>query len=480
MPGPAAKRTDWPIAAALFVFTFILRMPFRTTLLYAWDSVLYTRAISHFDITIDQPQPPGHIFFVGIIWIVNHVFGDPNSAMVWVSIFFSAASVSALYLLGRKMFGRRAGIVAALLLATSLSFWGYSEAAYPYTLLAFLSIALAGAIYRVWEGSATWLMPAGLLLGLASGFRQDLLPFMLPLLAAAAWDKGWRRQLGAAALLVAGTAAWYIPSALLSGGFAAYQEASSRQSDYLIRYFSVFGRGAGGLVTNTHTLGRFLLYGLTAAAALLPVLAMAVFRKRTRRVMRDRRLVFLLVWIAPSVIFYALIHIGEFGYVFSFLPALLLLLSWSLELWAGRRVWALAGPVVAANLLLFLVMTPPLSANRLAAHDDILRSKIATIEENFNPDTTLIVSVYDFQQVRYYLPGFRSWTFDPSVERKPAAALPPEVETVIIFDDYMRPDKDAALRLPLDREQTLMYLKRGSARSLRVDWDRRKICLEDE
>lgn len=506
MPAPAGKRTDWIITAGLFALTFLSRIPFRTTMLYAWDSVLYTRAIAHFDVTIDQPQPPGHIFYVGIVWLVNQAISDANSAMVWISIFFSAAAVAALFWLGNRMFSRGTGLVAALLLATSLSFWAYGEAAYPYTLLAFLSVVLAGVFWRLWQGSGNWLMPAGLLLGLASGFRQDLLPFMLPLLVVSAWNKGWRRQAGAALLLAAGAAAWYIPSALLSGGFGPYQAASSRQTDYLLTYFSVFGRGAAGLWTNTSALGRFLLFGMAGAAALVLILAVVLAKPRTRRLLRDRRLAFLLVWLAPSVLFYAFIHVGEYGYVFSFLPALLLLLAWTLQVWAEERsadsgpaaagasadsgpaaaskaarlTWTVAAPLLFLNLLLFLVLTPPLSANRLAARDDILRSKIATIEQNFNPATTLIVSVFDYQQARYYLPGFRNWTFDPSVEKHPAAALAPGIENVIVFEEYLSPGDPGAMKLPLDRDQTLFYLRRGADAAVRIDWDQRKVYLEHE
>ena len=246
-----------------------------------------------------------------------------------------------------------------------------------------------------------------------------------------------------------------------------------------ITYFSIFGRGAAGLWTNTSALGRFVFFGLAAALVLFLVLAVAAARGTTRGFFRDRRLLFLLIWMAPSILFYAFIHVGEYGYVFSFLPPLLLLLCRPLVLLNAKRRRALAAALVAANLLLFLVLTPPLSANRLAARDDILRSKVDTIAADFRPDSTLIISVFDYQQVRYYLPQFRSWTFDPSVERQPALALAPGIQDVIIFDNYLSPADPAALKLQLDREQTLDDLKRGSAATVRIDWDQRKVYLDE-
>lgn len=491
MPGKKWNRVDWLITAALFLGTFFLRIPFRTTMLYAWDSVLYTRAIERFDITIEQPQPPGHIFYVGLVRLVNGVLGDPNAAMVWISIFSAAAAAAALYWLGRTMFGRDVGLVASLLLATSLSFWSQSEVALPYTLLGFLSIAVAGMIYLAWRGGGGWVLPSALALGLASGFRQDLLPFLLPLLAVASWNKGRWRLAGAVLMLAAGITAWYIPSALLSGGFGPYRQASAAQSDYLITWFSVFGRGGAALATNSYTLLRFLVYALSAALLLVPVFMLLLFSSRKRRLLADRRLLFLAVWMAPSVLFYIFIHIGEFGYVFSFLPALLLLLAWGLQSMTRqvrKIVWACVIPLLIVNLLMFLILSPPLSANRLAAHDDILRSKIETIRENFNPETTLIISVFDYQQASYYLPGFHQWNFDPSVDNKPATALPEGVDRVVIFEEYLAAaDAGNTLTLPLDRDQTLVYMEAAGQnmeaagrKSVRVDWDARKVYLGKE
>src|SRR5680860_1229789 len=57
-----------------------------------------------------------------------------------------------LYFLGRIMFDRNVALVAALLLATSLSFWLQSEVAYPYTLLGCLSRDAETAEQGVWIG----------------------------------------------------------------------------------------------------------------------------------------------------------------------------------------------------------------------------------------------------------------------------------------------------------------------------------------
>jgi len=57
------------IAGALFALTLATRVPFASAQLWAWDSVLYARAIEdgfHVDYATatQRPHPPGYIFYV--------------------------------------------------------------------------------------------------------------------------------------------------------------------------------------------------------------------------------------------------------------------------------------------------------------------------------------------------------------------------------------------------------------------------------
>jgi hypothetical protein len=139
----------------------------------------------------------------------------------------------------------------------------------------------------------------------------------------------------------------------------------------------------------------------------------------------------------------------------------------------------LAAGMVALNLLLFLVLSPPMSADRLAARDNILRSRVETIRNNFNPADTLIVAVYDEQQVDYYLPGYEHFGFDPLVSERVTQDLGPGVKRIVIFEDYLEPAEVIAsgcLQLALD--QTLQYLDRQPGQSkVVIDWGKKKVAL---
>lgn len=487
--GAAWARTDWLIAAALLVGTILSRVPFRSSFFYAWDSVLYTRALDDFDVTLHQPQPPGHIFYVGLIKMANALIGDPNAAMVWVSILAAAGAVVALYALGRRMFGRGVGLAAALMLATSLSFWAYSEVAYPYTLLALLSVAIAGLVYRTWEGDSRYVLPAALALGLASGFRQDLLAFMLLLFVIGFYREPLRRRLGAVALVAGGVAAWYIPSFLLSGGLAAYREASAAQTGYLLEHSSVFGGGLDALLFNLHDFSRFTVYALAAATPLFVYFLVRLAFPRGWPLLKDRRLLFIAAWTVPAILFYLVIHVGEYGYVFFILPGALLLAAWGARIFAravlaGRAAGgfaALIGAAVLVNLLFFLVLEPPLSANRLAARDDILGARLQAIRENFDPGSTLVVSVFDYQQANWYLPEYHHQRFDPTVAEQDEAGIPEGVRRVVIFEGYLNPAGDAEWgEVPLVHQQELRYFDNSGMDAIVFDWDRRDLTLIDK
>ena len=245
-------------AAVLFALALGMRLPYQTNTLYHWDSVLYARALAAFDVSESQPHPPGYLFYVGAARLAQLALGDANASLVAVSLLGGALAVLLTYVVGRQLFGRGAGIAAALLLATAPPFWLYSGVAYPYTVLASGSLALAGLTVAYWRGRWRHPLWLGLLYGLAGGFRTDLLLFLAPLLAAAHLVC-WRRDRRLGTLLAPlpgaalGTLAWLVPTAGLSQGWAVYGPLLWHQGAY-VEAATRSGRTAGG--PSSRTAGR--------------------------------------------------------------------------------------------------------------------------------------------------------------------------------------------------------------------------------
>ncbi|MCC6626541.1 MAG: glycosyltransferase family 39 protein [Chloroflexi bacterium] len=452
---------DGVVALALAAGSLLAHWPLWTTMLYAWDSVLYAQALDHFDVGQHRPQPPGYLFYVLAARLVRDLTGlPPNDAYVVVSHVAAAATVGVLYLAGCDLFDRPVGLVAALLAATSVAFSIYSAVAYPYTVLALGSTLLGWLCWRVADGRApAWL--AGLTLGLLSGFRQDLLLFLGPLALVSVGVRAPRRLLAAALAGAVGVLAWFVPSSILSGGVPAYLTALTAQSQRIERDTSVTSHGLAGLIANVRSVARYSLNTLSLAA--LPAGLYAAVALLTPAGRRDRRAWHLALWAGPAALFYSVIHIGDIGYVFSLMPAawlaaaagLALAARWLATLLAGpdaRRAPALALALLAAlpiavNIGWLAFSAQPLSAAWLRCRDRQWAEAVTHVRATYTPATTVLLTSGHYQQVRYELPEYPVWFQDPLKEPVMRRDVPPGTTAVVIVDWLLETAPHARRRL---------------------------------
>src|SRR5688572_4877784 len=100
------------VAAAVFAWTLATRLPFASAQLWAWDSVLYARALEngfHVDyVTASQrPHPPGYLLYVGAAAFARQFTVDSNSALVLISMLASSLAATALFLFARRFASNR-------------------------------------------------------------------------------------------------------------------------------------------------------------------------------------------------------------------------------------------------------------------------------------------------------------------------------------------------------------------------------------
>src|SRR5215212_4478338 len=98
----------------------------------------------------------------------------------------------------------------------------------------------------------------------------------------------------------------------LSGGWAAYQSATGGYYAYFIQTTSGAGKLLLGLLENTRALVGFLYNGL--GLALLPMVYFLGRYFAPSRLVGDWRARFVLLWLAPALVFYVTVHIGNPGY----------------------------------------------------------------------------------------------------------------------------------------------------------------------
>jgi hypothetical protein len=430
--------SDRAVAAILAAVVLVARVPFAAHALWAWDSVLYARALENGfhvggDLPDQRPHPPGYLFYVGAAAAARLVTRDSNAALVVISVLASALTAAAVYLLCRRYAGRALAIVIALGAASAPLVWTYGEVAMPYAVLGLLSIVLAASL----RDARTWAWPAPLAvsaaLGLAAGFRQDLLLLLGPLwfwmLAARSWRE---RALSVVALGIAALA-WFGPTASLSDGPAAYLASLGGQAARVSELSPAAGSDA--LLGNTLLTMYALWWGLLGFAVLLA--AALVARLRAPRFSEDAA--FFALWLVPAALVYVAVHIGDPGYLMSVLPGMYVACAALLAPVAAaapRAVAGLAALLVALNIGVFVVTDAPFSARAIARHDSTLELRVAFIRGRFTPAATTILAQSEYLTARYYLPEYRVLFFgdQPQVlsrAAKEVAVTPPT--TLVVF-----------------------------------------------
>jgi Protein of unknown function (DUF2723) len=426
--GRAARHVDVTLALGLAVVTLLSRWPSRARMLYNRDAVQFALALHEFDIAKHQPHPPGYLLYVALGRLLNASLADPTLAYVALAMLFSAGSTFVLYWLARRIYDRVTAVIAASLLAVSPLFWFYGSVGLTYAGEAFAASLVAWFAYRALSGHVPSLYWGALALGLTGGMRQSVLVLLLPLWLGSALIgvPARRRQLIAGGILLASVLAWLLPMLWLTGGAAAYVGASTQLYGSVLLPTSVLG----GSLEITLAQVRYLLESTLVGLGPLGLVAL-ILPAYSRRVGWHRPEWFLLGWMVPPIIFYMLIHFGQAGYVLTFLPALVILLSrvlaWAVAAGSERLRrpnwrWALTTATLLPLVLIntgFFVSARPMprefdkragdswvwrardefhdwimsrTAAALREHEAVIRTYVETIRAVYDPGDTALVT----------------------------------------------------------------------------------------
>ena len=406
------------IALGLFLLTILTRLPFQSQYLYHWDSVNMAFGIRQFDVMNGAPQFPGYIVYIALAQFVNLFTGDEQTTMLLISIVSSALAVTTIFYLGRDMFNAAVGLIAAVFTLTSPLVWFYSEIALPHAMDLFAVTLSVWLLYRIMTGEHRGLWLSAVFLALVGGFRQQNLLFLGPLILFALYPLGVVRIILFAAVGFVTTLFWFIPLMIFSGGFGPYMAGSSSFSAAFWDTTSLL-HGAG-LVGLRRDLIKLIPYTLFAwSLAIVPALIYwpLQFPKAWRGWLTSRKAWFMLLWVGPTLAFYIIIHMGQQGLVFVFLPALILMSAAGLYRLLADRPQLLAISTAIIGLVgagIFIIApTYPLGESgpklltysTLREQDTLLANQIATVRANFSAEDTLLVAG-SWRFVEYYLPEY--------------------------------------------------------------------------
>jgi hypothetical protein len=482
-----APHGDLAIALGLAVVTLLSRWPYRARMLYNWDAVQFALALHEFDIAKHQPHPPGYLLYVALGRLLNASLGDPTLAYVALAMLFSAGTTFVLYSLARRLYDRPTALIAASLLAVSPLFWFYGSVGLTYAGEAFAASVVAWFAYGALTGHVRSLYWGALAVGLTGGMRQSVLVLLLPLWLGSALlgIRSRRRVAIAGGILLASVLAWLLPMLWLTGGPAAYVGASTQLYGSMLLPTSVLG----GSLEITLAQARYLLESTLVGLGPLGLVALAL-PAYARRMGWNRPEWFLLGWMVPPIIFYMLIHFGQAGYVLTFLPALVILLSrvlaWVVAAGSERLRrpnwrWALTTATLLPLVLIntgFFVSARPLprefnnrggdgwvwrardefhdwimsrTAAALREHEAVIRTYVETIRAVYDPsDTALVTELGNprsypwLRHAMFYMPEYP--TYQVQVGAMPLGFYAPQYAATMILTPGARITLPAGMR----------------------------------
>ena len=494
----------------LCLLTLFTRLAFRSNYLFDHDSVQFALGMKNYDVYLHQPHPPGYFLYIELARFIDIFVQDANASLVWISIGASVLAVITAYYLASAIVDRQDGKWAALLMITSPELWFHGEVALTYVVAACFANLIGLTAWKMFQGDRRWLYISPFALGIAAGFRQDLLLFLGPLWFFAAARFGWRDALKAFLLLAATVSLWFLPMLAATGGPERYFTALIELWQFNNDGQSLWQATVASRIDTFWTVAGFLSYGVEVGAVFLLVGAYLLLRTgKWRSLSRDRAWFFTL-WLAPALLFFTLIFIPPYKYAYGLviIPAFILLIPPAVRLVVGElgKYFPLHNHVilhsprfilpalVAINAAVFCLSSSGYSVASLRNHERILSTIFAGIERNFPSKSTLILgrqrsTFSGFRHIQLYLPQYAVYLADQQTNNRrekwyafgarkgetilaDAIHIPPGIRYVVFVADPYFPETSRDLatpgigRVPLNGDYALYYkdLSASSAR----------------
>jgi hypothetical protein len=458
-------KKDTTTILGLILLTCATRIPFATKHIVTHDSANFALALTDFNISMHRPQPPGYILYVGLGKLVNLLIGNANTSYVILSIFFSVLAVVLIYLLGKQFFNSRCGLISALFLLSSPVFWTLGELALSYVAIASGSLLVAYFAYKTVKGERQYALWLSLSLGVMSGLRQYLLPFLFPLWVMAMLSlKSWKETVRNALILTVVCLFWFVPLILLSGGLTNFRSTLGNH----------YQSGGASQFTSPKTFIYALMSSIWGLGAVVFALLLSI-RAFKQIPYRSKLFRFATVWSAPILLLVFVVFIGNPGLILMFLPCLIVLSSAFAYRRFSRRSLTLTCFILLANVVLFFSVHPlsdnerviGINTNRFKNFANFwaldysnkglrkreqIKETLDVIKKNFSPQTTAVAvsdaSIFQpsipWRLVYYHLPEFFSVKLQDTSQ---TTEIPSNIETVIWLMNKQDVDMDVVQTL---------------------------------
>jgi hypothetical protein len=484
------QHSDTWIVLGLCAVAILTRIPFRSQILYHWDSVNFALALDEFDIRLNQPHLPATlVIYILLGRALNAFLHDPNLSLVWISILSTALGASALYALGTRWFDRGVGLASAVLMLSSPLVWLHGEVALTYMLEFAWVVLVILACSALHTGDPRPLLLSALLLGMSGGIRPNTPVFLFPLWLFAARKHKLGRISLALAVMGIGVLLWAIPLVVMAGGLEEYLRLA-------LGWARELTGGSGTVFSILERTGRFATFATyCVGAGALPLLWAAWRHRRAwvRSLRTDRRAQLLALWILPAAAFLVFVHLMQAGHTFTIMPAIIILMSLAIAsvrraTAQGQRNWtALLALTVLCNGLFFLIgpaslfgstritFIPPTRA-AIHEHDSDIAERLDVIRATFRPEETVVLAAgRNYRLPDFYLAEFQMSSLSHELgDDVDSIVLPENIHVLVLFDDAVMPQLSSAPGL-----RTLRVGEEGRLRYITWNQDQLVTLSED-
>jgi len=356
-----------------------------------------------------------------LLWVWTSLFGGDITTARYLSLVFFLATIPSVYFLGKLVFGRRAGLFAALLVTISPFMQWYGSEARMYSLLAFVTVVHQIAFVKVFkEGeSRHWAWYA--LLSVVGVYVHYFFVFVL-LSDAVAYFIYRRRfprfafpKFTLVALLSIASLLpwlWYVYRLGAAGNAEPYLETPS--SGDLFNTYAQF------------LFGFQVSYLNTIIISLWPVVVLLAFFSLQKKKKTPPEAIFLVVAavlpvLATFVISIIYRPVYESRYLIVALPALMVLFAWIISLYPQgiRRVLQ----VGLVTIILALLVVQTVSPNTPVKED--YREAVAYISGHATgSDVVIATAPFTVYPIEYYYKGPAKVTTQPIWDRFSQGSIP--------------------------------------------------------
>ena len=455
-------KQDIMIASGLFLLGLLTRIPFAGDMIYHSDSVRFALAMKQYDVGQMRPHAPGYIIYVALAKFIDFFTDDARTSLIGISVFASAATLSVLYLLAKKMYGKTNGIICCLILLTSPLFWFNGEMPFTYALEGLLCTIFGLTCYGMLVGEKKWLFFAAISMGLATGVRQHIIIMFLPMWLYALKNCSIKQIVISFLIFGVVCLAWFIPMIMFSGGLTAYLTALEAQYMTWVVHpapilFKLKLRGAIFL--------KFIIYSF--GLGLFPMIYYFGYFFKPSAIVNDTRLKFICLWIFPLTLFYIGFNLYNPGHIVVLLPPVFIYLADSIRglsidfedafknIFSGnlyKRIkflkmvfsfksiaYLTTVILIVINIWIFLFKDTPVSYAAIQKGDLQLAELVRLTEKNFDNKQTAILACRFSTQAGFYLPDYRIYCPFPLIFSE--SELPIDAQNLYISFHYQTTPK---------------------------------------